>query len=418
MKRLFCLILAALAALTAGCGMMGGSYVSVKPHQVGYAQENQDESVISTYSELRKCITGLIDSRQETGVFTLTDYPEEDVHQDMERVISYACTVYPIGVYAVFDISYEYGQNRLSVSINFRRSEAEMNQIRTVRGVESAKAAVNQALAEFEDVLVLQITGYTETDFSQYVADYAAEHPEIVMELPQVTVQVVPQQGLVRIVELQFTYQTTRDSRKSMLSQVRQVFSSAQLYVSSDASDAVKLNQLYGFLAERFDYTIQTSITPSYSLLCYGIGDSRAFAQVYAAMCRQSGLEAITVSGTRNGEARFWNIVRDGDTYYHVDLLECASRGYFRELSDSEMGAYVWDYSAYPVCGTPVTQETQPPETVPEETNPVETLPEAAEPEETNSDETQPAETATEESEPEETMPVETEKTSPTDSAE
>lgn len=408
MKRLFCLILAALASLSAGCGILRGSYVSVKPHQVGYAQENQDESVIRTYSELRNSVTGLIDNRQETGVFTLTDYPEEDVHRDMERAITYACTVYPIGVYAVSDITYEYGQNRLSVSIDFRRSEAELDQIRTVRGVEGAKAAVNQALAGFEDVLVLQITGYSETDFSQYVADYAAEHPEIVMELPQVTVQVTPQQGLARIVELQFTYQTTRDSRRSMLSQVRQVFSSAQLYVSSDAADAVKLNQLYGFLAERFDYTIQTSITPSYSLLCYGIGDSRAFAQVYAAMCRQSGLEAMTVSGTRNGESRFWNIVRDGDTYYHVDLLECAARGYFREMSDGEMGAYVWDYSAYPACGTPVSGETQPPETQPEESAPEETVAEETIPEETEPEETQPEETV-----PEETVPEETGETVP-----
>ncbi len=357
MKRILCLILAAAAAIScAGCGWMEGSHVSVKPHQVGYSQEEQNESVISSYSELRSAVTGLIDDRAEEGVFPLSDYSEEDVTRDMEAVISYATSIYPVGVYAVSRVQYACGQNLLSVRIEYRRSKAEIDRIRTVRGVDGAKAAINEALADYEDSLVLQITGYTETDFVQYVADYAALYPEVVMELPQVTAQVYPQQGTVRILELQFSYQTSRDSLRFMLSQVKQVFSSARLYVTGDADDAVKLNQLYGFLMERFDYSIQTSITPSYSLLCYGVGDSRAFAQVYAAMCRQIGLEAMTVSGTYNGESRFWNIVKNGDTYYHVDLLECAHRGSFRLLADGEMGAYVWDYSAYPACGVPVEE--------------------------------------------------------------
>ena len=143
----------------------------------------------------------------------------------------------------------------------------------------------------------------------------------------------------------------SRESLRDMQSRVRQVFSSAKLYVPSDADDGTKLGQMYSFLMERFDYTVQTSITPTYSLLLHGVGDSRAFAQVYAAMCRQIGIEAMTVSGTRNGESRFWNIVRKGDAYCHVDLLECARLGYYFESDDDQMGNYVWDYSAYPACG-------------------------------------------------------------------
>ena len=44
---------------------------------------------------------------------------------------------------------------------------------------------------------------------------------------------------------------------------------------------------------ERYDYRIETSITPAYSLLRHGVGDSRAFAVVYAAMCQQAGLECL-----------------------------------------------------------------------------------------------------------------------------
>lgn len=380
MKTILCVLLAALILLgCGGCAWTEGSYVSIRPHQVGYSRDEGDTDLIGSYSELRSNLTAMIDGCTEEAVFTLYDYPEEDLRRDMESLIRYATESYPVGVWAVSEITYEYGQYLLSVQITYRRSKADIDRIYTVRGISDAKKAIDTALTACEDSLVLQITGYKETDFVQYVADYAGLNPQKVMELPQVTAHVYPQQGTVRILELQFTYQTSRESLRDMQSQVRPVFSSARLYVSSDADDGVKLGQLYSFLMERFDYSLQTSITPSYSLLLHGVGDSRAFAQVYAAMCRQTGVEAMTVSGTRDGESRFWNIVRNGDAWFHVDLLECARRGYYHELTDEQMWNYVWDYSAYPACGVDLTEETAPDESTgtepPETTQPPETTP-------------------------------------------
>ncbi len=380
MKKHLSLLLAGVLVLSCtGCAWMEGSYQAIRPHQVGYSRDDGDMDLISSYSELRTAVTAMIDTGMEEAVFTLYDYPEEDLNRDMESLIRYATESYPVGAWAVSEITYEYGQYLLSVQISYRRSKTDIDRIYTVRGINGAKEAINTALTACESSIVLQVTGYKDTDFVQYVADYAGLHPDTVMELPQVTAQSFPQSGTVRILELQFTYQTSRESLRQMQSQVRPVFSSARLYVSSDTNDGVKLSQLYSFLMERFDYVLQTSITPSYSLLLHGVGDSRSFAQVYAAMCRQTGVEAMTVSGTRNGESRFWNIVRNGDVWYHVDLLECARLGYFQQLSDEQMWNYVWDYSAYPACGVDLAEET-----VPE--NPPEKEPSAT---------TEPPETAT-----------------------
>lgn len=363
MKRNVCLILVlALAMSCGGCAWMEGSYQSIRPHQVGYSREDGDMDLISSYSELRTAVTAMIDGGMEEKVFTLYDYPEEELRRDMENLIRYARDTYPVGAWAVSEISYEYGQYLMSVQIDYRRGKADIDRIYTVRGISGAKEALDAALTGCADSLVLQITEYRDTDFVQYVEDFADLNPQTVMELPQVTAQVWPQSGTVRIVEFQFSYQTSRESLRDMQSQVRPVFSSARLYVPSEADDETKLSQLYSFLMERFDYTVQTSMTPSYSLLLHGVGDSRAFAQVYAAMCRQSGIEAMTVSGTRNGESRFWNIVRKGEEYCHVDLLECARVGYFQTLGDGQMSNYVWDYSAYPACGVAPATETEPTE--------------------------------------------------------
>lgn len=364
MKKYLCLLLAFLtAAGCTGCGWMDGSYVSVKPHQVGYSQHNEELTSVTGDTTLRKAITTLIDGGETEAVLTLTNYPEEEVREDLEKIITYCTTTYPLGAYAVEEIRYELGQGLLSLELDYRRSKAQIDRIQTVRGVSGAREAIAQALADCVDSLTLQITLYSEMDVVQYIADYAGENPNVVMELPQVTAQIYPQNGSTRILELEFTYQTSRESLRSMVSQVRQVFSSARLYVTPGADEGVKLNQLYGFLMERFDYVVETSITPAYSLLNYGVGDSRAFAQVYAAMCRQCDLEVLVVSGTASGESRFWNIVRNGDTYYHVDLLECAMLGRYREKTDGEMTGYVWDYSAYPACGVPEQAETVPEET-------------------------------------------------------
>ena len=174
--------------------------------------------------------------------------------------------------------------------------------------------------------------------------------------------------GESRVVELIFSYQTSRDALRRMQAQVKPVFESAVLYVSGDGDEYQKFSQLYAFLMERFDYKQETSIRPAYCLLRHGIGDSRAFAQVYAALCRDAGLTCMSVTGTRDGEPWTWNIIRDGEKFYHVDLLRCSADGKYREQTDEEMEGYVWDYSEYPACvGAPLLEQTEPPETHPAE---------------------------------------------------
>ena len=227
--------------------------------------------------------------------------------------------------------------------------------------MERAESIVSDALEGYNSGIVLLVEDYKTRDFAQFVQDYAERHPQTVMEIPLVN-QTVYGTGKNRVVELIFAYQTNRDSLRRMQSQVQPVFDAAALYVSGDGEDQQKFAQLYAFLMERFDYKLETSITPSYSLLRHGVGDSRAFATVYAAMCRRAGLSCQVVSGTKDGEARFWNIVCIDQVYYHVDLLTSSDAGGMKACADEEMTGYVWDYSAHPVCGPQPEAGTEPTE--------------------------------------------------------
>lgn len=358
MKRRLPALILAISLLLSGCSLFDGYYVSVKPYQQ-QSEHNQTKAISAQdFYQLRIALQNLVYEGEESSVIYVADYDPEAVQANLDNVISYVMNFYPLGAYAVKDIDYEIGigsgKPAIAITITYNRTRGEIRRIRDVRNMEKAVQAVQEALRKSDTIIALKIEEYQEVDFVQQVEAYAEEHPELVMETPMIAVDVFGN-GKSRVLEISFSYQNSRESLKQMQSQVQTIFDSAALYVSTATQDRQKLSQLYGFLMERFDYELETSITPTYSLLCHGVGDSRAFALVYAAMCRNAGVDCRIVTGTRNGEPWTWNMVQDGKSYYHVDLLRSNDRGGFCELVDSEMAGYVWDYSAYPECVRPTT---------------------------------------------------------------
>ena len=347
MKRLIPLL--ALCALLCGCdSVFDGSYHSRTFHEE-QGSHNQSTITATDIETLRIVMEDLVSSGTLNAVINVTDFDTDAVKSAMGAVSDYICTAYPLGAWAVDDLTYEIGDSgnmhAISVNITYLHSRAQIRRVQTVADVKAAEAAIGQALSNCETDLVLLVEQYKKTDFTQMVSDFADENPNQVMEMPQVLAGIYPDSGTSRVVELNFTYQTSREALRNMQNQVQPVFSAARLYVSGDGSDLQKFTQLYSFLMERFEYTQETSITPSYSLLRHGVGDSRAFATVYAAMCRRADLPCLVITGTRNGEPWTWNMVCDEGRYYHVDLLHSTG---FTELTDEQMDGYVWDYSAYP----------------------------------------------------------------------
>lgn len=362
MKKYLAMLLA-VSLLLSGCGFAGKKYVSVQPHRE-QKQNNRNEAATAANSlDLIRVLETMILDGTENGIIYLTEYPAANVLGGMEVAAGYAMTVYPLGAYVVENIDYEVGTTggvpAMAVNISYRYSDAHIRQIRDIVQMDEARALVAAALEDCDTRLVMRAEMYFETDFQQMVRDYALTYPERVMEIPVVT-EGIYGNGPGRVVELTFTYQNGRDALRQMQAQVEPVFEAAELYVAGNAGQRQKYSQLYAFLMERFDYKMETSITPAYSLLHHGVGDSRAFATVYAAMCRRAGLECMVVTGTRAGEPWVWNIIRLGDTYQHVDLHSCNLQGWFQERADGEMEGYVWDYSAYPEC--PVIRPQEPAE--------------------------------------------------------
>ncbi len=362
MKRIFCVCLV-LCLLLGGCAnLFDGHYVSITPFE-GHISDLGNQAVsAANYSQLCSALQSLTASGSTEGIISVSHYNQATVRQDMTKAISEVRSQDPITAYAVDAIQFEVGTNAgkpaIALTISYLHDRTEIQKIRRVSQMEDARQQIGEELAKCSTGVVFYVENYQQQDIAQWVEDFGALYPESVMETPTTTVNVYPQEGTARVMEIKFTYQNSRDSLRNMQEQVSPIFASAVLYVSGDAEERAKFSQLYAFLVERFeDYSIKTSITPTYSLLIHGVGDAKAFATVYSAMCRQAGLKCVTVGGTRNGEPWYWNIIQDGENYYHVDLLQCRQNSAFRARTDGEMDGYVWDYSAYAVCGTAPADE-------------------------------------------------------------
>lgn len=341
-----------LCLILCGCSWMDGEYLSVTSHQEQMGTNQSKDVSASNYLQLRNVLEDMVNSGLESSVINVSEYRQGMVERGIKTAAHYIEQLLPVGAYAVEKVEYEIGtvggQPAVAVNISYIHGRSEIRSIEKARGMERAKQIVAEVLEQCNDGLVMQVVNFEETDWAQFVEDYAKQNPDSVMEVPQVAVGVYPDAGATRVVELKFTYQTSRDSLRHMQSMVQRIFESAALYVNAEDSDLVKYNQLYNFLMERTDYQIDTSITPAYSLLTHGVGDSEAFATVYAAMCTQAGLECMVVSGTRQGEPWFWNLICENGQYYHLDLLQSSAAGQFQKLTEEDMQGYVWDYSAYP----------------------------------------------------------------------
>lgn len=349
-----------LAGLLTGCGFSGRSYVHVTPHSERTEGMTTGSAPAENYTQLLEALRAMVHAGTESGVIYTVKMDQQALEQNMGVAVRYIQQDDAIGAYAVEEIAYEIGTNSgksaVAVTVNYRHSGIELRRILFLETMGQVEKAMQEALEDSRPNMVMLIRDFHDWDLYQLMQNLCREHPQTIMETPEMMEATYGTQES-RVVELSFSYENGRDTLRQMQNQVRPVFESAVLYVSGEAADRQKFAQLYSFLMERFDYTIETSMTPAYSLLRHGVGDSRAFATVYAAMCRQAGLECITVTGARNGDPWTWNIIKDNDSYFHVDLLSCNQLGYFREQYDSDMNGYVWDYSAYPACSTSTEEQ-------------------------------------------------------------
>lgn len=360
-RKLTLFLLVLLCLMLSGCNLsIDGNYHSVQPHQDERVEQLRESVTAASYTELREVLTQLIENGQQSSVIYMSGFQTERITDYMNRAIGLIKRENPVAAYAVEKITYDIGTNSgmpaIAVKIEYLHNRSEILRIRKAVDMQAAFLMIENALYDCEAGLLVRVNAYEEVDFTLWVQDYVEAHPDICMETPQVIAVSYPETGKDRLLELSFIYQTNRESLRTMQQYVRPVFEAAVLNVSGEETQYDKFSLMYSFLMERNEYQLETSLTPAYSLLRHGVGDSKTFATVYAAMCRRADLDCQVVTGTKDGVPWVWNIISLDGEYYHIDLLDEGNESKFRLLTFEDMHGYVWDYSAYPQTGDAETE--------------------------------------------------------------
>ena len=241
----------------------------------------------------------------------------------------------------------------------YRRSAGEIAAIESVLGIDAALKRMTSALVEQENSFTLRVSGYAEEDFAAALRQYVFEHPDQIAEAPEITADVYPNRGYVRVVEVHYVYRSNHDALRRMRTEANAVLDSACAYFrySTEPDQTVRL--MYYYLNSRFHY-VQKDDASVYTLLCEGESNSFTMSSVLSYLCNQAEIPCYPVEGLKDGEPWYWNVIEFEDGFRHVDFqTQALSEGSVRFLTDDEMEGYEWDRDSVPACSLAAEDETE-----------------------------------------------------------
>ena len=102
-----------LSLLLSGCGSwMNGEYYSVTPHTSPDNQGAADISSVSNYADICNVLENMVRGAVEGRIISVAAHTGNRLAIHMNQAIHHIKSNFPLGAYAVEDISYEIGTSR------------------------------------------------------------------------------------------------------------------------------------------------------------------------------------------------------------------------------------------------------------------------------------------------------------------
>ena len=212
-RRTLAVLTAAAVLVLTGCSaMLERSFTSVTPHNSAPTAEG-DPSVLraDSYQELVNALIYLVNAGAQEGTIRLYLDPEE-LEGDLEAACLEVVQEDPLGAYAVEHIKYSVSSlvpyDEARVSLTYRRTPEQIASIVQATGVTAIRTELAAALSAFDSECVLRIS-YFDGD-EDFIRDLAAQAyysvPVCALGMPPLDIQIYPDSGLQRIVEILLTY--------------------------------------------------------------------------------------------------------------------------------------------------------------------------------------------------------------------
>lgn len=369
-KLLGALLMAAAALALCGCSALFDTeyYVTTEyeaPSDDAAAEpeeETEDDAAgsISNYTALKRAITQLVSEHVESAELQFQNY-DGSISQDISTACWEVKSSTALGAFAVDYISYDLSRivsyYQAEIYITYKRSASQVAALEQTENMSALAARLDEALRAGETYLVLGVSAASATaqTVREDVERSYYDDPLACPVLPEIEVNVYPESGVSRIMEVTLDY----GCDSLVLSRMRQELGAALDVMAAQTvpedggtyPDAERVRILCRYLAENCVYDPDASST-AWDALVGRTADSAGLAMALEAGCQAIGVGCQVVSGRMDGESHIWNIVTLEDSFYHVDVSNWAAGEAAAFLAGDEdiWGAYWWDTSEYPVC--------------------------------------------------------------------
>lgn len=344
-------LLTASSFILTGCSiLLERDYSHITPHNPAPTTEGDPSTLrADSYQELVNALIYFIATGTEKGTIRL--YMDSDqIEADLEAACLEVVQEDPLGAYAVEYIKYGLtsvvSYSEAAIHLTYRRTKSQINSIIQATGVTAIRNELSTSMASFQPECVLRISYFDEDESLIHQLAQQAYHnaPDSALGMPEVQVTIYPSSpsgGKQRIVEILLTYPLDPgelEHQKADLDRWLDALSTQFMLSSSgpllDAAHALSTSGSYD----------PEGGSTAYSLMTEGRANSEGFALAMAALGQRFGLGCQVVSGTRDGQPHFWNVVQTTTGRQHLDLTAPAGDD-FHLYTDQELSqlGYQWD---------------------------------------------------------------------------
>ena len=317
--RILALVLGCLL-LCSGCtAMLERNHSSTTSH-VDYSII-EDSSILraESYQALLNSLLYFVGEHVGSGTIRLYNYTG-NVTADLQRACSAVTEEDPLGAYAVRTIDYKTTRiltyYEVKFTITYRRSIAEVAEIRTVSGIQGVRQHLkNMAVthAAYSTLRTAYFSGNAQLVSDLFWLSFYST-PSAVLEIPQLTVSFYPEDGTQRILEVEADWPVT-SAELAEYSRALTSSAAALMDSTSPAGARYSLDELAALLRSHVNYDPSGSHTALSALQGVPTNDLGVLLALEF-LCQQNGIEASAVSDTSG--AQMWLIVQTPSGYRHL----------------------------------------------------------------------------------------------------
>ncbi len=354
-KRRIIAIALALCLPLGGCAaLLEQSYVVVEPH-AEHPVIGEDPSTLraGSYSELVSAVLYLVSQCMEEGTIQLVDY-EGDVGADLNAACLEVASEDPLGAYAVEFIKNEYTRIlstcEASITISYRRAPEQIRSLVNVTGATAIRREMGDALMDFSPELALRVGYFTgdKQSIAQLVRQAYYDTPGAALGMPEFTVELYPDRGSQRVVEIVLTYPQEPETLRRKSAELSDAARAALIPMSTQQFSQGRRVEL---LLEQLPEIIRWNDAPyedgarrctAWDALVGEGADHEGLALALQLLCSQLELECAVTEGTLDGSPHFWNTLILNGEEFQVDLTLEEYKVLRSGVELAQMG-YDWD---------------------------------------------------------------------------